>query len=343
MLEISATQIQLFTDLINQMSGTMGLTASESMGQAIALEVVSTDRVEVQRLLESPTLALSAAFSLNAPDTSDCLLLITEECVQRFLSIASGDLSDSSLYSLSENETYQLNEVATSIVRGFALGLGNYLSDVLEIDNCTLAIGEVSLPPVFAREEYAIQLTLAVSIPDYVDSSFQILFTPQFIHTVAPEDDSEEIIGSGDLQEDSNNVFGSNFLDEDSIAGMLSELESMGKVAPANSSGGGQGGQGNHHSSYSHGNNSRGIDLILDISLDVTVELGRVRMLIKDVLELAAGSIIELDRVAGEPVDVLVNGRLIAKGEVVVIEDNFGIRLTEIISPAERAMGLGRR
>jgi len=62
----------------------------------------------------------------------------------------------------------------------------------------------------------------------------------------------------------------------------------------------------------------------------------------KDVLELASGSIIELDRVAGEPVDLLVNGRLVAKGEVVVIEDNFGIRITEIVSPAERVAGLGK-
>ncbi len=80
----------------------------------------------------------------------------------------------------------------------------------------------------------------------------------------------------------------------------------------------------------------------MDIPLDVTVELGRVRMLIKDVLELAMGSIVELDRVAGEPVDLLVNGRLVAKGEVVVIEDNFGIRLTEIVSHADRLAGLGK-
>ena len=86
----------------------------------------------------------------------------------------------------------------------------------------------------------------------------------------------------------------------------------------------------------------RGMELIMDIPLDVTVELGRVRMLIKDVLELSSGSIVELDRVAGEPVDLLVNGRLVAKGEVVVIEDNFGIRLTEIVSPADRVSGLGR-
>src|SRR5205823_4185809 len=86
----------------------------------------------------------------------------------------------------------------------------------------------------------------------------------------------------------------------------------------------------------------RGLDMILDIPLDVTVELGRVRMLIKDVLELSSGSIIELDRIAGEPVDLLVNGRLVAKGEVVVIEDNFGIRITEIATPAERVAGLGK-
>ena len=86
----------------------------------------------------------------------------------------------------------------------------------------------------------------------------------------------------------------------------------------------------------------RPIDLIMDIPLEVTVELGRIRMLIKDVLDLASGSIVELDRVAGEPVDLLVNGRLVAKGEVVVIEDNFGIRITEIVSPAERVVGLGK-
>lgn len=85
------------------------------------------------------------------------------------------------------------------------------------------------------------------------------------------------------------------------------------------------------------------MNMVMDIPLDVTVELGHARMLIKDVLELGSGSVVELDRVAGEPVDVLVNGRLVAKGEVIVIEDNFGIRITEIVSPADRVSGLGKR
>lgn len=79
-----------------------------------------------------------------------------------------------------------------------------------------------------------------------------------------------------------------------------------------------------------------GLDLILDVPLKVTVELGRTRMQIRDVLELGKGSVVELDKLAGEPVDLLVNGKLIARGEVVVIDENFGVRVTDIVSPAER-------
>ena len=82
------------------------------------------------------------------------------------------------------------------------------------------------------------------------------------------------------------------------------------------------------------------IGLILDVPLQVTVELGSTRMKIKDILELGLGSIIELDKLAGEPVDIYVNSKLIAKGEVVVIDENFGIRISEIISPIERAQTL---
>jgi flagellar motor switch protein FliN/FliY len=85
---------------------------------------------------------------------------------------------------------------------------------------------------------------------------------------------------------------------------------------------------------------SGNLEILLDIPMEISVELGRVRMLVKDVVDLGSGSIIEIDKAAGEPVDVLVNGRLVARGEVVVIEDNFGVRLTEVLSPAERLQRL---
>ncbi|NLO82766.1 MAG: flagellar motor switch phosphatase FliY [Clostridiales bacterium] len=82
------------------------------------------------------------------------------------------------------------------------------------------------------------------------------------------------------------------------------------------------------------------IDIILDVPLQVSVELGRTRKLIKEILGLSAGSVIELDKMAGDPVDILVNGKMIAKGEVVVIDDSFGVRITDIISPDKRISNL---
>ncbi|HMW18353.1 MAG TPA: flagellar motor switch protein FliN [Accumulibacter sp.] len=83
------------------------------------------------------------------------------------------------------------------------------------------------------------------------------------------------------------------------------------------------------------------LDMILDIPVQISVELGRTRITIRNLLQLAHGSIVELDALAGEPLNVFVNGTLIAQGEVVVVNDKFGIRLTDIITPSERARRLG--
>jgi flagellar motor switch protein FliN len=90
-----------------------------------------------------------------------------------------------------------------------------------------------------------------------------------------------------------------------------------------------QGGGGHHVDETNLG-------LLMDIPLKVTVELGRTKKQIKEILELSQGSIIELDKLAGEPVDILVNSKLIAKGEVVVIDENFGVRVTDIVSQWDR-------
>ena len=84
------------------------------------------------------------------------------------------------------------------------------------------------------------------------------------------------------------------------------------------------------------------IQMVLDIPVTLSVELGRVKVPIKYILQLAQGSIVELDALAGEPMDVLVNGYLIAQGEVVVVNDKFGIRLTDIVTPSERMRRLSR-
>lgn len=80
----------------------------------------------------------------------------------------------------------------------------------------------------------------------------------------------------------------------------------------------------------------KNLDMLLDIPLQVTVELGRTKRSVKEILELSSGSIIELDKLAGEPVDILINNKIVAQGEVVVIEENFGVRVTDILSQSER-------
>lgn len=89
-----------------------------------------------------------------------------------------------------------------------------------------------------------------------------------------------------------------------------------------------------------HGTETKNLNMLLDIPLQVTVELGRTKRTVKEILELTSGSIIELDKLAGEPVDILVNNRLVAKGEVVVIDENFGVRVTDIISQSDRIKNL---
>jgi flagellar motor switch protein FliN/FliY len=88
--------------------------------------------------------------------------------------------------------------------------------------------------------------------------------------------------------------------------------------------------------------NDTDIGLLLEVPLSISVELGRTSLTIRELLALGQGSILQLDRHAGEPVDVLVNGKRLARGEVVVIDEDFGIRVTEVVTPEERISGMGR-
>jgi len=83
------------------------------------------------------------------------------------------------------------------------------------------------------------------------------------------------------------------------------------------------------------------LEFILDIPLEISVELGRTSMLVNDLLQLGQGSVVELTKLAGEPMEILVNGKLVARGEVVVVNEKFGVRLTDIISPIDRVKSLG--
>ncbi|NQZ01164.1 MAG: flagellar motor switch protein FliN [Bdellovibrionales bacterium] len=114
------------------------------------------------------------------------------------------------------------------------------------------------------------------------------------------------------------------------------ELSQMTEEPEAPSGGAGGPGDAGEGGALKADDDDRNLDLIMDIPLRVTVELGRAKMVVSDLLNLGQGSVIELSKLAGEPMEVLVNDKLVARGEAVVVNEKFGVRLTDIISPTER-------
>jgi flagellar motor switch protein FliN/FliY len=212
-----------------------------------------------------------------------------------------------------------LANAMSGMVQGFGNAIGNMLGQPLQTGPEATALEPLILPPSFALAGLAMRIDFTYQIAGVMDGQMRLYITPDFARALMPS-------AAPSTAEDAS---------ESLFAGTNG---GMAPTTPAAAP----------FPSFDMGSAPtdmlpRGMDLLLDIPLEATVELGRVRMLIRDVLELSSGSIVELERVAGEPVDLLVNGRLVAKGEVVVIDDNFGIRITEIVSPADRVASLGKR
>ncbi len=202
---------------------------------------------------------------------------------------------------IDENIIPELRPALEGIVQGICLAVGNIKNETVVASGLSIRFQIFSFPPNFQSSTEVVRTAVAIS--------------------------GEELNGNGIWLLDSetaHHILG--IAVEESDSSPFPQMEG-GLDAQADRSGAVE--------------DSNGLELLMDIPLEITVELGRMRMLVKDVVELGTGSIIEIDKTAGEPVDVMVNGRLVARGEVVVIEDNFGVRLTEILNPQERLQKLG--
>lgn len=202
-----------------------------------------------------------------------------------------------SVDSVDENTISEIRDAIEAIVQGLCLAAGNIRNEAMVASGLSVRL------QIF-------------SVPNNMQSAGQVLRTNL---RISGEDLSGSLI----------------WLVDEETASIFTNTESSSASRPGFSVEGG-GSKATGSSGSLSGLEDSGLDLLYDIPLEVSVELGRVRMVVKDVIELGSGSIVEIDKAAGEPVDVMVNGRLVAHGEVVVIEDNFGVRITEILSPAER-------
>ena len=192
-------------------------------------------------------------------------------------------------------------------------------------------------------EDYLVKVSFSLKVGDLIDSKIMQILPIPFAKKMVSEllnpiaDNEEKELKSESIMEKKEPVIQENRTQVQMNQESVSSTNRLNQVDPSSI-------RPAAFSSFDQTNEpsveTQNLDMLLDIPLSVTVELGRTKQAIRDILNLSTGSIVELDKLAGEPVDILVNNKLIAKGEVVVIDENFGVRVTEIISQKERIRNL---
>jgi flagellar motor switch protein FliN/FliY len=233
----------------------------------------------------------------NNPEAMQ-MILIRPETVLEVAKVVTGMSWDD----VDDDVMAEVRPFAESIVQGLCLGLGNALLDTVVATGMSIRYQMIQLAENLAHAPSVLRCNIAMQIGEETGVVLWLMDDETAKLIIGAEEDQEEASGG--------------------VPGI-----------PAMQMGGMPMFGGGAKSGFDHDSS---MDVLLDVPLEISVELGRVKMVVRDVLDLGTGSIVEVDKAAGEPVDVMVNGRLVAKGEVVVIEDNFGVRITEILNPAER-------
>ncbi|MDR0305797.1 MAG: flagellar motor switch protein FliN [Chitinispirillales bacterium] len=239
-----------------------------------------------------------------------------------------------------------IGELLNNVVGSFKTAFGAEIKEQLSAANVEVTDFDAKSPPIDTK---SMDMGLAkLSVEGMGDSYVALLISNELANAIA-----EKKSPAAAFTESTNGGFGISQAEMDALTNL--STSSLG----SGSDSGGFGGSGGD-SSYSSGSETYGsgafmapgataggyngpkenIDLLLDVELDINIELGRSDLSIKKILELAPGSIVELDKMAGEPVDLLVNNKVVAKGEVVVIDENFGIRIVSLIPAEDRIKSL---
>jgi flagellar motor switch protein FliN/FliY len=285
----------------NQIWQTVSLTVSESANFALNFGnplTLQTKTSDLYAEMASPKLVIQFSFA-SLPENSQVILLPQET----FAELASA-MKDEDISSIDENLVSDIRPLLEGIVQGICVAVGNVRNDAIVASGLSVRFQIFSFPPNLQKVDEILRTNIAIT-SDFVNGNAIWLLD---------QETAEHIAGIKSAPEDEEKSGGD--ADGEGPSDGLQRTQATG----------GSGSLPEDHS----------LDLLMDIPLEISVELGRVNMQVREVVDLGAGSIVEIDKAAGEPVDVLVNGRPVARGEVVVIEDNFGVRITEILSPQDR-------
>ncbi len=318
--------INVLKNILGDTVGSFSSGMQTMTGEAFTIGSPMVEQTTLSGLqMKLPEMIVSVTANFTQALSGDHIFILPPDLAQKVASLVNkeenADLDDMSLSVVSELISQQVGNEITAIASKFP-GLGSSPAQALHVPKASLSVAQDSL--------------VLLSYPVSTDGG---VFT---IWEVFSQNIATEIINA--------------FSSAPSLGGGLSadEMASLGGIGDVGASMGMGGGmtipgmnipnvQSLQYPNLQQGMNSMeqgNISLIMDVYMEMTVELGRTKKQIKEILGMGEGTIIELDKLAGEPVDILVNHKPIAKGEVVVIDENFGVRVTEILSPVERVTDL---
>lgn len=317
MSEVSAELLTQFVVKQAQVWQSVAMYLSEQNNTLVEIPTPQSSAVpigDLTGLTADPVLHIQAQFAEQSD--APCLFVVGEQPGERadneraLLEATLGSAPDA----IDDAALNAVQAFGQHLMQGLAIAFGNLTSKTFTPDQVIARHEPIAFPPNFLTVDEVIATRFTVQIPERAPFNLTWLLTENLARA----------------------LLGMKPAESDPLASLLMEPEPVAPAAaptptPA------------AFNIFADNDDSReqNLDLLLDIPLEVSVELGRVTMLIRELLEVGTGSIVELQKAAGEPVEVLVNGRLIARGEVVVVEDNFAVRITEILSPAERIQRLG--
>lgn len=279
------------------------------------------------------------------------LLIIKEEDAAIIADLMMGGDGTNPSFELDEIRLSAIAEAMNQMMGSAATSMSSILNEVVNISPPTakyIALDEVfdEINGFFGEDEILVDTSFRLKVGDLIDSSFKQISKMDFANKLVSR-----------LTENDNGLLAKDWSISDDIVTDIKEEKARETEKPGYERGEIPVSSSGHVAKREHvdvkkaqfpdfDNGSsvaplpHNMALIQDVPLQVTVQLGKTRMSIKEILELGEGSIVELDKLAGEPVDLLVNGKLVAKGEVVVIDENFGFRVKNIVSPADRINNL---
>lgn len=316
MSEVSAELLTQFVVKQAQVWQTVAMHLSEQSNTLVEIPTPTSSAVpigELTGLTTDPVLHIQAQFAEQSD--APCLFIVGEQLSEReatlkalleaTLGAPTDEVNDAALQAV--------QEFGAHLMQGLAIAFGNLTNKTFTPEQIVARYEPVTFPPNFLTVDEVIATRFTVQIPER---------TPFTLTWLLTENLARALLGMPAVQ-------------DDPFASLMETHQPAAPTPPTATP------MAFNPFAETEESPERNIDLLLDIPLEVSVELGRVSMLVRELLEIGTGSIVELQKAAGEPVEVLVNGRLIARGEVVVVEDNFAVRITEILSPVERVQRLG--